>query len=394
MNIIIDRQQFDCLWSALKAAPKVSKQTKAKLYFEKIVKQGWASTYDVTEVVYMLDSRLDDHNLDVYDLSKLLGAKWETVFRRPSTRSNGTTGEESIRATDLAALLILLEQIGFECAPKNLIELLLPDITVTGKSWFTDSELEIFWYQKVRHKKQPIKFLLKEPDDSWFDSRVIQKVNTKSGYKISLRGTEVDQILGLVVSAPKYRRPTSTTPIECPDCGLTWSKGDPDWSYYHRKEHKKRIIYMDPKPNSQFLLARQEESDPELVTLTSPAWKHKEMYSRAVAFKQEFHFDFVQWHSPKGITDKDTRGFLFGDDAGAIVGACSFRNSNINESGKRWILDWIWICPKQRRVGHLAKRWEEFKSRFGDFYVSPPVSDAMKSFLAKQGDLRLLDNFI
>lgn len=94
---------------------------------------------------------------------------------------------------------------------------------------------------------------------------------------------------------------------------------------------------------------RRHDSDHELLTSKSPAWKHKEIYIRALAFRREFQYDFVQWQSEKGDSDPDVHGFLFSDISGIVVGACCFRSRKKEETQNRWVLDWIWICPKERK---------------------------------------------
>jgi hypothetical protein len=38
-----------------------------------------------------------------------------------------------------------------------------------------------------------------------------------------------------------------------------------------------------------------------------------------------------------------------------------------------------------RRSGVLAKRWDEFLQRYGDFEIDTPLSDAMAAFVNKRG---------
>ena len=150
---------------------------------------------------------------------------------------------------------------------------------------------------------------------------------------------------------------------------------------YHRREHKKKMSYLDPQPH-QKMIKIIHEPEFELVTTDSLKWKHKEMYERAIIFKRMFHYDFVQWQSPEKDNDPNVRGYLFTNDQGAILGACSFRHRKY-ESKMTWVLDWVWISPKHRRTGQLEKRWEHFKKTFGKFEVQHPISDDMQLFLKK-----------
>ncbi len=103
------------------------------------------------------------------------------------------------------------------------------------------------------------------------------------------------------------------------------------------------------------------------------------------------HYDFVQWKSPKGDTDPYVHGYLFANEAGMIVGACSFRYRKSKSEKTYWALDWVWICPKERGKGHLSKRWQQFRKQFRNFFVTPPVSEDMKAFLKGKEELHLMN---
>jgi hypothetical protein len=119
-----------------------------------------------------------------------------------------------------------------------------------------------------------------------------------------------------------------------------------------------------------------------------PKWKRQEVYDRALEFKRELGYDFPQWALDAGH-DPDAVGFLFSDDDGRIIGACSFRPQS--HPGERpWRLDWIWLCPSARRKGHLDRQWDRFRQRFGVFDVEPPISEAMQAFLRKRGCAHLI----
>lgn len=150
---------------------------------------------------------------------------------------------------------------------------------------------------------------------------------------------------------------------------------------------------FNPQPHAEVMKAIEQAQDPSWVTSTSPAWQHREMYDRALAFKQELRCSSVRWGSESGDNDPHVRGFLFMDARHAIVGACAFRLSG-NESVRWWGLHWIWMSPQHRRQGHLAQHWHQFKKRFGRFEVQSPVSEAMSSFLAKHGDCVLASEFL
>lgn len=111
---------------------------------------------------------------------------------------------------------------------------------------------------------------------------------------------------------------------------------------------------------------------------------HRAVYERALRFKRDFGYDFVQWAIGRDGKNRDPRshGYLFaGDVDGAIGGACGFWR----EDDGGWRLMWVWVTPKMRRQGLLERRWQIFLDRYGDFTVEAPYSAAMHAFLLKKG---------
>ena len=203
-------------------------------------------------------------------------------------------------------------------------------------------------------------------------------------------GTQIPAPLELTVKGPKYRWRRAPVLVKCEVCGYEWYRGDPDSSANHRREHARRLKYLDPKPNPRFRDVEHEQQTGLVhVTTSSSRWVHAEIYLRAAAFRREFQYDFVQWGGPEGDTDPNVRGYLFIDSANVAVGACAFRWRG-DEDGSFWGLQWVWIAPKYRRSGVLNKHWNTLRQLHGDFYVEPPVSDAMIAFLKRNGDQRLL----
>lgn len=386
MDYSFDSRTLQLVWSALQEKVSPVNLHLAVRIAKRIVEKGWAFESDMEDLLYHLDRRIWACQFDVVEFSKMLGIHWESVCFRPTARSRSVLEFYGIRPEDAALLLILLERIGFQVDPTILVGLLLPKVKTRTKEIFNNSELEIFWFGKTRHKYGSI--ILKTRDG--LEAEVIDTFNTASKYKIVVKGRH-NKPESILISSPKFRRQGDPLPVTCAECGLQWYKGDSDSSANHRKEHKRRMHYLEPKPSKQMLEDRQIVDDPELVKTTSATWKHKEMYIRAVAFKREFGYDFVQWQSEKGDKDPYVQGFLFTDEPGAIVGACSFRRDDKMDNNDFWVLDWVWICPKERRKGHLAKRWERLRKRFGNFRLTFPVSDDMKTFLAKHRDSSLLD---
>lgn len=387
MEYTFDIDTLKNLLSALREQTQAPNFSASEKLTKRIIAKGWAFNSDVEDLIYHHDSRLGAYQIDLKKIAALMGIHWETVCFRPKSNSKSVCEFDAIRCEDAALFLILLERLGFQTNPDYFVEQLLPSLKSRKKELLNNAELEIFWYRTTKSKCAPL--TLKNGQD-WRKTKELDSFKTLAGYTITVRGigSEPDEI---EIRSPKYRRQAATTRIICKVCGVEWSKGDPDSSAAHRKEHKKRLLYLDPQPVKEMCIELSEGTEPELVTSLSPAWKHREMYLRAVAFRREFHYDFVQWQSAKGISDPKARGYLFVNDKKIIVGACSFRYQESKSKQKFWALDWAWICPTERRNGHWSKRWPYFRKQYGDFLVTYPVSDQMKSFLEKKGELHLMN---
>jgi hypothetical protein len=138
-----------------------------------------------------------------------------------------------------------------------------------------------------------------------------------------------------------------------------------------------------------------------LVMVTS---KSPRLYKRAVEqmskfFQREMHYDFPQYSASEYSrdvylqdvkTDADLRAFLWhnndvsnqSENEWPIIGAGCFRLKRFKD-GKIWVFDWVWIHPYERRRRNLTMAWPFFRSMFGDFGLTPPVSPSMAAFLRK-----------
>ncbi|MGM4922756.1 hypothetical protein AB8A31_07600 [Tardiphaga sp. 804_B3_N1_9] len=338
---------------------------------------------DIEDIFYLYDARLDG-NVDIKKLCAVFELPWRRIYYLPKARSSSVSGFHALAAADVAELLIQLERLGFALDPMPLVEALMPSIKSLRR--ITEAQLSILWFAKNRHKMAPQ--ALEVEGRATFATK-IERLRMSSGYKAELWWGDAGEPLLLSVDAPRFRRRASPKETVCAQCGYTWFKGDPDASANHRREHKLRMRVLNPEPLSQLAQARLTDSEPELVTATSPAWKHREIYERARFFRREFGYDFVQWDSSDGDSDPNVHGFLFLNERDLIVGACAFRLRD-QTSGKNWGLQWVWVCPMFRRTGVLARYWGYFRKRFGDFDVEGPVSPAMQAFAVKQGDTVLL----
>lgn len=388
MEIRLEPTTIQYLWEELQKPPNNSRIDQAERLFHEKVAQGWFFFSDVEDIISLMDNRIVDYRFSIRDFLNPLGIPIEEVFFRPRVIATSALSYEAIRPEYFVSLLFLLERIGLQVNPLGFAEILLPPILKRSKTILSSAELEIFWYKKFRHKTDDVILFSNHADINCEPESVFKMAHGHTLF--SYQNEENNDIEMLRIRAPKYRSRKEPVRAICHACGVEWLKGDPESSMFHRKEHKRRLSWLKPQPILEMVSELQQIGiQAEHVTHTSNAWKHKEMYNRALAFKREFHYDFVQW-SAQGNVNPDAHGFLFAGENGEIVGACAFRNRTKEKDVSRWGLQWIWICPDERRKGHLEKRWSMFRELFGNFHVEPPVSDAMKSFLKKHGDTDLL----
>ena len=386
MEYLASQETINFLWSALNENRSHRQTKQMRYYFDKFIKDKWAFRTDLEDALDYADSRINPNRIEILDLIKAFGINVELICYRPNARSLTVSEYEAIRVEDVAVMFILMERIGFNTDPGYLVDALLPEIKSRKKKLLSASELEIFWFTRCRHKTAPVDFIV-EPG---FKGEPIHTLKTETGYKVILKVDENEKPVRLTVSAPKFREVGRPVRTECKQCGMEWYKGDPDSSATHRKEHKLRMTYLDPKPSAGLIAESVNHPEAAWVNTDSPEWKHFEMYTRARAFKREFRYDFTQWQSPKGDDDPSVCGLLLADENQAIVGALSFRHRTGNDQSGFWVLDWVWICPNERRNGYLSNCWAELRQRFGDFVVEIPVSDAMMAFLKKNNDENLI----
>ena len=372
---------------ALRKPHRTARTSSATRLIDQTARCGWMYRSDVEDLLIALDPRLAEFGaIDVDRWVKLFGLRWSSVCTRPKAKSTGAVGFEALRGVEVAELLVQMERFGFQTNPKPLVDLLLPQVSTYPM--LADTELTVFWFERMRHKCGPISLAAA---GSLVGMLPIQRFKLGNGYKVEVWGKGDDAVDGLVITASKFRHRPEPVETTCAECLFTYYQGDPESTALHRAEHKKRMTYFDPQPHPKLLRARATDPDPDLVTTGSPAWKHREMYVRAFAYKREMHYDFIQWGSPKGDNDPHANGILFASEDGAIVGACSFRWREGDAHPPFWGLQWIWICPRHRRRGHLERYWPKLRVRFGAFVIEAPISDAMRAFAIKHGDAALLE---
>lgn len=385
---VVTQDQLNGIWAALNEAQTPTDFGAERRLLQNAINSQWFYLYDLEDFIMACDRRIYNQfeRLNLRDLVKIFKYKSINVVYRPRKNSTGVIFKEVLPLDSFAAFLIDLEYMGFNVNPQPLIDYLKP--FVERKPILTDSELSVFWSEKTRMKSERT-FQVER------DGRKISESRTgkfSNGYRYSVLIFEDGNTFSLTIAGPRHRRRTDPVKTDCPECGYTWFRGDTESSANHRTAHKKRMQFLDPQPHEKMLAEMRSNGDYELVNSESPRWKHKEIYQRALAFKREKRYDFVQWESPTGDSDRKVHGFLFTDDNGVIKGAAAFRwREPPSPEPPFWGLQWIWVCPRYRRQGLLESRWKALRQRFGDFLVESPISHSMQAFLEKHGDESLMD---
>jgi len=350
---------------------------------QKLAGSGWVMSHQAEDLLLDADVRLHDHSDGdiLVDLSRAFWIPVQHICRRPRAVARGVVLFEAWATLDFAHLLIVLEMLGFNVDPSGLVAEMLPGLPKKG--FISSSAFEVVQHARYRWKSS---IAIGREDTTKIVS--FKEDRLALGYKACTWLDESGDPVSITVYGPKYRRRPPTVPVNC-ECGVTWERGDPESSLEHRKEHKLRMGYLQPGEHPMVLAERAAGAFDEHVDMLSARWRQDEMYNRALAFKREEHYDFVQWSTSED--DPNCHGFLFADAGGRIVGACAFRLRLYKDAPRRWGLQWVWVAPAHRRQGHLQARWSTFKQRFGDFDVEGPVSDQMQEFLRRAGDEHLMD---
>lgn len=117
------------------------------------------------------------------------------------------------------------------------------------------------------------------------------------------------------------------------------------------------------------------------------------MFDIARYFRREFNFDAIQYANLYDKED-DNESYAyaftleFKEGKSLVIGTICFRKREWGGYG----LQWVWLHPYVRNKGLLTQHWKLFREKFGNFYVEPPYSEAMKQFLKKTDKNRIHTN--
>lgn len=346
-----------------------------------VLAEGWTFFWQLEDLLLITDSRIHGRYLEA--LASNFGIPARYICRKPRYLNADSAIHEGIAAADAAALLIRLEELGFDTSPQRLVQGVLA--TLSSARYLTESELLVMEYERQKDRSHLV--LLSDADGGDGEWRTL-KIKDSVGRRLEF--TRVGgRAYRLEVRGPRYRSAPTRKTVTCEYCGYRYTKGDPESALAHRSEHARIRRLLDPKPLSKFAVRDTRGLVGEQVDAFAPKWMHQAIYERAFQFKRELGFDFIQWEGSrerKNVASASC-GYLFRDDTcahppGTAVGACAFwRDDN------GWRLLWVWVSPKMRRAGILARRWPLFLQLYGDFEVESPISKEMGAFLAKHGSL-------
>lgn len=376
MSLRTTAETLDKIWKALNASPP--EPVALTHPWEAAVRNGWMTDHEIEDAILLCDRRLDRHGLEPMAFADMLKLTFRPIFQRPASRFDDPSGYHSLSATDAAAILILLERLGFVIDAEWLCARVRS--ALASASHLTWQEVDVLFHDQSMGKTTPL--ILETATQEW---RGINRRSLKTplGYAVEYVTGDDGSPLWLTVKAPRYRKRPEPTLVTCPKCKHSYVKGLPSEDSHHRQVHRRRLAILDPQPDRLFAEAyRRDPLAAPWVDYTSSQWKHDHMYRRAFAFKRELGYTFSQW-AEKPIHDPEPVGYLFADEDGRVVGSAAFRPQSSDD--RPWRLDWIWLAPGFRRQGYLNRHWAMFRQRFGEFDVEPPLSEGMTAFLHKHG---------
>lgn len=310
------------------------------------------------------------------------GIAQQFAGRRPVDPDDDITLTQALTSVDATALIIGMERLGLQVDPSRLAHELSK--TLEDRELLTSNELEIVLYDHYVGRRRTVLNAAQGPiHPLWLETTH----QDEAGYRFTMKWNG-DAVVWLEVLGPKYREPEPQECIVCEYCGHSYLTNNTQEDRIHKEVHIRKSQMIDPQPDER-LAERLAAlgSARELVDQSSPLWMHGAVYDRALEFKREFRYDFVQWDGSSTMrAGENWQGWLFAaDDMGTIAGACGFMRRDGAVDGPEWSLQWIWLAPKYRRAGLLESRWPSFLEAYGDFDIERPLSPAMQAFVLKHG---------
>lgn len=124
--------------------------------------------------------------------------------------------------------------------------------------------------------------------------------------------------------------------------------------------------------------------DPNLDWFELDSYANSEMkelvYTFAKCFTKELGLGAAYEYPYKN--DSEYRAFLFVKE-GKFIGGCAF-HSFANVDPDICCLQWVWLIPSKRRLGHFQKLWDSFTSDLNKIAIGCPIEEPMQAFIKKQ----------
>ncbi|HFL7940479.1 TPA: hypothetical protein ACG5DM_003543 [Pseudomonas putida] len=384
MTTKISSETLTKLCEILVEKRKTSARSVGLTRFEReVLKDGVAKNTNIGDYLITTETRafaIIEHIFE--DLLAPFGIAQQFAGRRPVDPDDDVTLSQALTSVDATALIIGMERLGLQVDPSRLAKELSK--TLEGRELLTSNELDIVHYDHYVGRCRTVLNAAQGPIHPLWPETTHQD---EAGYRFTMRW-DGDAVVWLEVLGPKYREPEPQEYIVCEYCGHSYFTNNTQEARIHDGVHSRKSQMIDPQPDERLAerLATLGRAG-ELVDKSSPLWMHGAVYDRALEFKREFKYDFVQWDgSSTRCAGEDWQGWLLAaDDMGTIAGACGFMRRGGAVEGAEWSLQWIWLAPKYRRAGLLESRWPSFLQAYGDFDIERPLSSAMQAFVLKHG---------
>lgn len=383
MATVVNSKVLTVLCTLLKESVQPSRPPTKLIAFERrLLEDGMTMSTPLGDYLILSERRGYNSIEQLFEeLLEPLEIPKQWIYISPEFPEDEVSGYPGLTAVDAVALLIELEHLGLQVHPQNLIAVLACELG--EKPLLTRSELSIVRYDQDRRKQR----ITLSADLETVGSDVSTTQHTDAnGYQVTMTWSG-SVAIQLQVQGPDYVEPLPQEFVTCDYCKHQYLTNNSIEARIHASEHEWTEQLFDPVPDGRFAERLASSAHAELVDSSSPLWMHEAVYQRAKAFRREFRYDRVQWDgSNERRASERWHGYLFaGDSNGTIAGACGFYHEGSGQEAGRWGLHWIWLAPKFRRQGILKAHWDDFLSRYGDFYIEPPISEAMQGFIRKHG---------
>lgn len=337
-----------------------------------ILSQLWDKLEEQDPRLYSLFG-LSESLCEVFDL------RTRGAMHRPRSHLNEAILFQCLSTADAAALVILLNELGFLVDPAPLVEVISP--VVQQSALLTEPQRYALFFHKLRGRGH-----ITLATRGRLPGGGVHQWRTAGGLAIEF--LQDGDAAKLSVKGARYRARLRSERA-CDVCGQNFCHGDLDSLLAHREYHQRFQRSHSPKLLPRLVQRANEVANPEVVDRDAPHWLHSEVYERAYWFHREMGYDRVQWDLGSEEEPPVEQGvgcvFTTEHEPGRIVGACAFREREDGGIPAAWTMDWAWIAPAWRRSGTLSRYWPLLVRRFGDFPLEYPLSPGMKAFVLKHG---------